>query len=182
MLNTAPALLALHGDAGTDLFRRTEQAEQGRVRYLCVATQKGSDTDIEVHEPAHAGTSEDRTQALARLAQTPALLHPFALGDTRTHPTFADPASRMLLLLYHEFFRARAVAAMGISLFAARLEHAPESTLADPGAVIAAVRSIYEFNLLTPTKPLRDTLTTALIDAASPPTPRSRPARTPPMR
>jgi hypothetical protein len=169
MLNSAPALLALHGDAGIDLFRRIDQAEQGRTRYLCVATQATPDTAIDLHEPAQAGTPEERAQALARLAQTPALLQPFALGDSRTHPAFDDPASRMLLLLYHEFFRARAVAAMGLNLFANRLEHAPESALADPGAVIAAVRSIYEFNLLSPTRALRESLACALIVAASPP-------------
>ena len=160
MLSPAPSLLAVQGDAGIDLFRQIENAEQARLRYVCVATQAG-DGALTVHEPAHAGTEDERAAALTLLAQTPALTQPFALADTRSHPDFADPALRFVLLLYQDFFRARAVACMSATLFARRLDD-PQALVADPGAVTGAVRAMVEMNLLAPTRALRERLVAML--------------------
>lgn len=167
MLSPAPSLLAVQGDAGIDLFRQIDNAEQARLRYLCVATQ-AEDGVLSVHEPAHAGTETERAAALELLSQTPALMQPFALADTRSHPDFADPALRFVLLLYQDFFRARAVACMSATLFARRLDD-PPALVADPGAVVGAVRAINDMNLLAPTFALRDTLVTMLTTTPLPP-------------
>ena len=160
MLAPSPSLLAVQGDAGIDLFRQIENAEQGRLRYLCVAT-KGEDGALQLHEAAHAGSESERAAALDLLARTPALTQPFALADTRSHPDFTDPALRVVLLLYQDFFRARAVAGISAAMFARRLDD-PQTLLADPGAVVGAVRGIYDLNLLAPTFAMRETLVAML--------------------
>lgn len=169
MLSPPLSLLAVQGDIGIDLFRRIEDAEQGRLRYFCVATQ-AEGGDITLHDGGQAGTPAERTAAIELLARTPALTTPFALADTRSHPDFADPALRFVLLLYQDFFRARAVASMGAALFAQRLARDGDALLADPGAVVAGVRGIYDFHLLAPTIALRQGLVALLTRHSPPPT------------
>lgn len=147
MFDTAPPVFAVHGDRGVDLFRRVEEPGQQRVRFDCLGMFHASGSGADgldrfdpALDPAEARTARDRLAAL------PALNTSFALGDARSYPDFGGAG--LELFLYHDFFRALAVAGLALAQAGRELDTDPGALLADTGALVDLVRLLHGFNLI----------------------------------
>lgn len=136
-------VFAVRGEAGTDLFRRVEDAGTGRARFQCLATLDDAG-QLHAHLPEARAQQEALRACALGLDELP-LARPLSLADARDWAGRAG-TQPLALFLHLEFFRAWQVSDLAAARFEARLAAEPDWLPEDPGLLVGAVAPLLSFN------------------------------------
>ncbi len=152
-MNTVSGLgeFAALGERGVDIFRRTDEQNQRRYRYECIATVAPDTGEVTAFVPLAENHPERMRAAAQRLAETPLLSHGFALGNPHAYPQAGMTDQPLEVFIYLDFFRVWQVAEQEISRVAALLESG--ATLG-PSETANVLRLLLDFNRLSRATPI----------------------------
>lgn len=173
MLETDLPEFALKGDRGIDLFRRIEDPGQRRVRFECIATacdpHSGEGRHLKIFDAAAGKQPARLWQAVERYESASALHHLFAFGHPPDYPSMRERSSRLALFQGLEFFRARLVADITITLFEEKLAQDASDALRHGSETVGVIRLLLDFNMLARASALHETVAPLVIARAHAP-------------
>lgn len=140
--------LAVHGEAGIDVFHRQNLPDQGRSRFRCLGTLRPGATAPEVFEPNVAQDPARLMRAISALRDATALARPLSLSDATGFPAADAAGDPMALFLRIDFLRAWTLADLGLSRFRSALVRDAAGVFARPGFLPAQIALAYDFNRL----------------------------------
>ena len=151
MLNPDLPDIAVAGDLGIDVFRRTADLMKGRAQYSClctVRTDASGTRKVDSYGRHAARNTRQMLDAAAALDQDAALQARFALARPSEWPRAGAGPDALRIFQYLDFFRAWQVADMAIARFEAS-QGAPD--LAEAATVL---RLLTDFNMIRRGVPL----------------------------
>ncbi|MCW1933279.1 hypothetical protein [Pararhodobacter zhoushanensis] len=147
MFDDALPDFALRGEAGIDLFARSDDDAHRRARFRCVATL-GDDGTLVDHMP-DAKRDLTALRATAEALAADPLLTPFVLADVTSWPKASDLGNPIRLFLYLDFLRAWQVADMAAARFEAGLRRAAGTLPPEAARLPTVILPILDFNQLS---------------------------------